>query len=96
MNNKEKFELYKQGKLSGLDIDEWTEEIKWFAIKNNKPLYFDVSTLSNNMVIKGLEEGYTKLFNLDIIETHNIPDDIYIDFIRKVPDDSEFFSPFEA
>ena len=29
MNNKEKFELYKQGKLSGLDIDEWTEEIKW-------------------------------------------------------------------
>lgn len=96
MNNKEKFELYKQGKLSGLDIDEWTEEIKWFAIKNNKPLYFDVSTLSNNMVIKGLKEGYTKLFNLDIIETHDIPDDVYIDFIRKVPDDSEFFSPFEA
>ena len=50
------FEMYKEGKLLGMQVSEWTDEMKWWTIANDKSLAFDPATLSNDMVIRGLKE----------------------------------------
>lgn len=36
-----------------MQVSEWTDEMKWQAIANDKLLAFDPATLSDDMVIRG-------------------------------------------
>lgn len=46
------------------------------------------------MVIKGLKNGHSNLFIKDIIDTHDIPKEVYLDFIRTTSDKHPFLKGF--
>lgn len=91
------FELYKEGNISEVQLANWTDEMKWWLIENDKPLnrnIYGLETISNEMVIKGLKNGHSNLFIKDIIDTHDIPEEVYLDFIRTTSDKHPFLKGF--
>lgn len=88
------FKLYKEGKLLGMQVSEWTDEMKWWAIANDKSLAFDPATLSNDMVIRGLKERHENVFIPEVINSHDIPEDVYVDYINNAPDGAKWMDIF--
>lgn len=88
------FKLYKEGKLLGMQVSEWTDEMKWWAIDNDKSLAFDPATLSNDMVIRGLKDGHENVFIPEVINSHDIPEDVYVDYINNAPDGAKWMDIF--
>lgn len=88
------FEMYKEGKLLGMQVSEWTDEMKWWAIANDKSLAFDPATLSNDMVIRGLKERHENVFIPEVINSHDIPENVYVEYINNAPDGAKWMNIF--
>lgn len=88
------FKLYKEGQLLGMQVSEWTDEMKWWAIAHDKRLVFDTTTLSNDMVIRGLKDRHENVFIPEVINSHNIPEDVYVDYINNAPDGANWMDIF--
>ena len=71
ISNKDLFELFKQGKIHIIDIPNPTEDMIWWAIKNNRVVPQEI--LTDDMIIYLIEHGksfnnISRLNNIEITE----------------------------